>query len=140
MAILRRVNQVHSLPDTRHAAAPPGPPAEEVAAAPEAARLPIAGMRALRAAYGENTLVVYTPWCRPSCHEAPDPVERAVLAACAAEKVRCFSIRNALVADQRAHHRIHRGFHNTGPGQGHLNRHGLAILGQVIWQHLEPVL
>jgi len=139
LAILRRVNLIRSV-QADSSGAPAGPRPEEVAAADEAARMQVAAMRGLRERYGSRLLVVYTPWCRPRCTAQPDTAESQLLAACKAERVDCLSVREPMVASEQANHRFHRGFHNTGPGDGHLNRHGLAILGQTIWRHLEPRL
>lgn len=99
-------------------------------------KMPRACVRMLRRLYGDSLLIAYAPWCRPSCQQDADPIEVRFLEACRLENASCLTIRSALAAEERQAGLLHRGFHNTGPGQGHLNRHGMRVLGESIWTHL----
>ncbi len=104
---------------------------------PRAAELPLvtkASVLGLKDAYGSRLVIFYAPYCKERCDEKPDRAEVGLLSTCRALAVRCLSTRADMVAYMAAHHRILRGFHNTAPGAGHLNRYGLQVLGTAIWE------
>jgi hypothetical protein len=122
-------------------------PSDEPAAKPNAAHAPDpvqaevplvipASVRGLKAAYGSRLLIVYTPFCRETCSSAPDDGEARLLNACRAESVNCISTRADMVAYMQTHHHLLRGFHNTAPGEGHLNTFGLRVVGTAIWRQI----
>lgn len=115
---------------------PPGP-------YPRQAEIPLiarASIKGLKAAYGKLLMVGYLPFCHETCSSESDSYETMMFSACQAEDVHCFSTRPAMSADMQMHHRILRGFHNTRPGDGHLNADGLQVASTVIWQEVSEQL
>lgn len=100
----------------------------------EVANVPLATIRALRKAYGTRLVVVYTPYLPVVRGEAADPSERALVEACRAEQVPCVSVRSAMAAARDECELLTRGFHNTAPGEGHLNETGHRIVAEAIWR------
>ena len=98
-----------------------------------------ASVRGLKSVFGDKLLIVFTPYCGGRCSEEPEPSETALLQACREQSVHCVSIRPEMLRELRGNHRIARGFHNTAPGVGHLNKVGLEIAGSVIWREIGPV-
>jgi hypothetical protein len=137
LALRRRAVLVFPGGDAQGAAAPQEPRPPD----PRAAELPLvtkASVQGLKEAYGSRLVIVYAPYCKETCDEKPEKAEIGLLEECRAQAVRCVSTRADMVADIRAEHHILRGFHNTAPGAGHLNRYGLRVLGSAIWRAVRP--
>jgi len=94
----------------------------------------------LKQAYGVNLFILYTPFCAIDCGQTPEPEETALLNACASAGVRCASLRKDLLEDMSRTARITRGFSNTAPGEGHLNKAGLDLAARVIYREIGPSL
>jgi hypothetical protein len=107
------------------------PPAALVAAVPRAE------VKALARAFGPNLLIVYTADVRAVGGDKPDAGEERLLAACAAQNVRCVSMRPMMLAARRAGYVV-RGFPTTTLGVGHMNAKGHELVGHAIWQLLRP--
>jgi hypothetical protein len=112
-----------------------GPPGPDLVQAEVPLVIP-ASVRGLKAAYGARLLIAYTPFCRETCDSNPDPGEAQLLEACRAEAVKCVSTRAEMVAYMQSNRRILRGFHNSAPGEGHLNKFGLQAVGTAIWRRI----
>jgi hypothetical protein len=81
-------------------------------------------LRGLKAAYGEKLYILYTP-AQPFLAESQaERQEQELLAECKARGMRCQSLRERMVEGLLAGHQLARGFPDTTPGTGHLNRHG----------------
>jgi hypothetical protein len=111
-------------------AGPPSPDSR-LAEIPLVARASVHG---LKEAYGARLIIVYTPYCREVCEETPEKSEGDLLEVCRVEVVRCLSTRADMRSNGEAHPYILRGFHNTAPGAGHFNVHGLRVVGTAIWR------
>jgi len=121
----------------------PPRPAADHAPDPIQAQVPLvipASVRGLKTAYGARLLIAYTPFCRQTCDPAPDEGEARLLDACRTEAVNCISTRADMVAEMQSTHHLLRGFHNTAPGEGHLNRFGLQAVGTAIWRRISSEL
>ena len=101
--------------------------------AEEVARVSVSG---LRKAYGERLFILYTPVCGVRCGPDPEPAEAALLETCRREGTHCVSMRKDMIEDAARNNRFSRGFHNTAPGVGHLNRTGLELAARVIWREI----
>ena len=102
------------------------PPAAQLAV------LPSAVVRALATAYGTQLSILYAADVRVTGGEETDPLERALLDACARERVTCVSSRPAMLEAQRRGI-IARGFPTTTLGVGHLNPDGHRLMGALVW-------
>jgi hypothetical protein len=99
-----------------------------------------ASVKGLKAVYDNRLLIAYTPFCRETCASDPDEGEARLLEACREQDVKCISTRADMVAEIQSHHRLLRGFHNTAPGEGHLNEVGLRVVGTAIWRAISVEL
>ena len=133
LAVRRRTATILSLMDFGHPKGHAGPVNDQ------SERLPLASVRALKAAFGDALLIVYSPSCDLPADVSPEPAEAGVLAACAQEKVDCVSTRNDTMA-VRAEGHMTRGFHNTAPGDGHFNERGHRMVGEVMWREISKGL
>jgi hypothetical protein len=119
----------------REALRPADPADADLVQAPasdDATLVPRASVRALKQAYGDRLIVVYTPYV-PVSGDAPDDTERALVEACAAEGVECVSTRAAFLDARDREGRFARGFSNTHADFGHLNAVGHRIVAEAIW-------
>lgn len=107
----------------------PQPDAAEIAAVPRAE------VKALARAFGSRLLIVYTADVRATGGEKMDPGEERLLDACAAQQVRCISMRSLMLAARR-NGIVVRGFSTTTLGVGHLNAKGHELVGRTIWSEL----
>jgi len=102
------------------------------------ARVPRASVRALKEAYGSRLVLVYMPYCNVTCTSEPDSVESELLMVCQTEGVRCISMRSAMLSARDQAGQFYRGFHNTKPDEGHLNKVGHQIVAEEIWRIVGP--
>ena len=94
--------------------------------------VPRAEVKALSRAFGHRLTIVYTADVRAIGGEKVDPGEQRLLDACAAQHVRCLSMRQLMLAARRNGHVV-RGFPTTTLGVGHLNAMGHELVGRAIW-------
>lgn len=99
------------------------------------AEVPRVEVKALARAFGPNLLIVYTADVRAVGGEKTDAGEERLLTACAAQRVRCVSMRPMMLAARRAGYVV-RGFSTTTLGVGHMNPKGHELVGREIWQSL----
>ena len=104
----------------------PMPDAQAISAVPRAE------VKALAHAFGSRLLIVYTADVRATGGEKVDPGEQRLLDACAAQRVRCVSMRQLMLAARRNGFVV-RGFSTTTLGVGHLNSMGHELVGRAIW-------
>jgi len=97
----------------------------------------LAGIRALRNAYGSHLLLVFIP--EISLSGEPDNVaaERGLLETCKNEGVRCVSLRQSLIQARDERNEMCAGFSNSLPGEGHLNANGHRALADLIWDNVQ---
>ena len=95
--------------------------------------VPLATVRALKAAYGDRLLVVYTPYVPIAGGEAPQPIDLALFDACRAEQVECVSTGEAMRRSRDRDGRLSYGFWNSWPNSGHLNATGHRLVAEAIW-------
>ena len=96
--------------------------------------VPRASVRALKQAYGSRLILIYAPDSPVVGLNEPDEAERDLLAACQAEEVRCANARTAMIEARDQKGELYRGFNNTAPGVGHLNKVGQQIIADEIWK------
>jgi hypothetical protein len=94
--------------------------------------VPRAEVKALAHAFGSRLLIVYTADVRATGGEKVDPGEERLLEACAAQRVRCMSMRSLMLAARR-NGLVVRGFPTTTLGVGHLNAMGHELVGRAVW-------
>jgi len=94
--------------------------------------VPRAEVKALARAFGSRLLIVYTADVRATGGEKVDPGEQRLLDACAAQRVRCMSMRPLMLAARR-NGLVVRGFSTTTLGVGHLNAMGHELVGRAVW-------
>jgi len=105
---------------------------------PDAASLaavPRAEVKALSHAFGSRLLIVYTADVRATGGDKADAGERRLLDACAAQHVRCVSMRQLMLSARRNGF-VLRGFSTTTLGVGHLNAMGHELVGRTIWSEI----
>jgi hypothetical protein len=125
-------NGPQGMVEARKRARRPDPITPEVASA--------VSVNGLKQVYGDNLFILYTPFCAIDCGQTPEPEETALLNACAAAGVRCESMRKDLLEDMARTARMTRGFHNTAPGEGHLNAAGFDLAARIIYREIGPSL
>ncbi|MEP7076300.1 MAG: hypothetical protein ABI878_10865 [Acidobacteriota bacterium] len=91
-------------------------------------------VRALRAAYGANLIVVYVPEINATSGEEPEPIDKILQSICSIEGVGYVSVRDAMMQRRRSRNELPEGFRNTLPGTGHLNSLGHEIVGEEVWR------
>ncbi len=96
------------------------------------AAVPRVEVKALARAFGSRLFIVYTADVRATGGEKVDPGEQRLLDACAAQRVRCMSMR-ALMLAARRNGLVVRGFSTTTLGVGHLNAMGHELVGRAVW-------
>ena len=94
--------------------------------------VPRAEVKALSRAFGQRLTIVYTADVRAIGGEKIDPGEQRLLDACVAQRVRCISMRQLMLA-ARSNGHVVRGFPTTTLGVGHLNAMGHELVGRAIW-------
>lgn len=94
--------------------------------------VPRVEVKALARAFGSRLLIVYTADVRATGGEKVDAGEQRLLDACAAQRVRCMSMRPLMLAARR-NGLVVRGFSTTTLGVGHLNSMGHELVGRAIW-------
>jgi len=99
------------------------------------AAVPRAEVKALSHAFGSRLLIVYTADVRATGGDKPDVGERRLLDACAAQHVRCVSMRQLMLSARRNGF-VLRGFSTTTLGVGHLNAMGHELVGRTIWSEI----
>lgn len=102
----------------------------------ELARAPEGVVRALSGAYGERLTLVYIATVPVVGDSSAGPIERRFLDACARHRVDCVSTRDAMIASRSAGHVSH-GTGISPLGNGHLNAHGHAVVGGLMWDRLK---
>ena len=112
-----------------------GAPLEQRGPTPDpqaVAAVPRVEVKALARAFGPRLTIVYTADVRAIGGEKIDPGEQRFLDACAAQHVRCMSMRQLMLAARRNGYVV-RGFSTTTLGVGHLNAMGHELVGRAIW-------
>lgn len=94
--------------------------------------VPTVTVRALRQAYGDRLHIVYLAHAGVTPAQGIRHFEAPLLAACRAEGVPCTSLYPAFARARDRDRRLTRGFANTAPEFGHLNREGHRIAGEAI--------
>jgi hypothetical protein len=89
----------------------------------------------LKRAYGARLLIVHIATVGMHGGESRTAPESSLREACASHRVSCAFTRDRMVA-LRERGVIVRGFPTTTLGNGHLNAHGNALMGQVIWDFI----
>ena len=98
-------------------------------------KIPKASVTLLKQAYGEKLIVIFFPEMRMDRHSEPGEPELQLEKECALEDVPFASCRNEFVKLRQKFIYVH-GFHNTLPGDGHLNEKGHRVMAEVIWKLL----
>ena len=120
------------LPNLRGAAAPENP-ASSPAIQDTMKKNVALVVRGLKGVFGDRLTILYTPQQMYSDDQTLDPEEVALKASCNSMQVKFLDLRGPMTADLVQHHELARGFMNTEPGSGHLNRHGHGLAAEMMF-------
>ena len=99
------------------------------------ATIPSLSVDLLKQAYGNQLVVVFFPELNMSSKSKPLESELLLEKECLDEAIPFVSCRNDFIKLRQNHIWV-RGFHNTRPGEGHMNEIGHRVVADVIWKFL----
>ena len=101
-------------------------------------KIPKASVTLLKQAYGEKLIVIFFPEMRMDRHSEPGESELQLEKECALADIPFASCRNEFVKLRQNFIYVH-GFHNTVPGDAHLNEKGHLVMAEIIWKLLNSL-
>ena len=97
--------------------------------------LPRTSVTLLKQAYGKKLIVIFFPEINMLNGPKPGKSEMQLEKECLAESIPFASCRNEFIKLKQKFIYV-RGFHNTLPGEGHLNELGHRVMAEIIWKFL----